>query len=509
MVWGYGWFARDTARPAQVLHISPGSSAHVAGKAVPMEQKRDTLVWVGLAAASALLAIAPLRWLIKSWHDPSYQSHGALYCLVLAGLVAFSLKSSPPRGACQTGRVFVLFLVAATLRLLGQVLAINIISAFALAADIYALSVVLRLDQRRVALSPLWLSVFFLFSLPLGPILQRVAGYPLQMISADVACRMLSPVFADLLCEGVRMRVNGADVLVDLPCSGASGLLLVISLWAFLNVIYRPALLAALGGLVAVGIFALFGNALRISLLAGGLALDVDTMAPLGHGMIGMATLGLSGALTLWWYRPAPAGERSRAGFSRRVPQGLRLPLVAVALAVSIGIITAPRVPADMSAPVAHATLPLQIKGQQGVDVPLSDAEQYYFTAYGGTAQKVQYGPLGLNLVRTTSPLRHLHSPETCLRGMGFAVTFKGTRFEPIPTSIYEATGPDGRVWTVAVSFVSGSGEATSGVGEAVWHWLRGSSRKWQSVQRITPAGLPEADRVSYERAILAALDLT
>ncbi|MEL6682855.1 MAG: exosortase T, partial [Pseudomonadota bacterium] len=377
------------------------------------------------------------------------------------------------------------------------------------AADIYALAVLLRLEQRRLALSPFWLSIFFLFALPLGPILQRVAGYPLQMISADVACQMLSPAFADLICEGVRLQVNGADVLVDLPCSGASGLLLMISLWAFLNVIYRPALIPAAGGLAAVTGIALLGNALRIALLASGLAVDIDTMAPIPHAAIGLVTLSLTAALTLWWYRPSPVKAAAQTKSRRPLPRCVQLPIVGVAIVAALGIVSAPRQPIDVSAPVTATPLPTQLNGQRAVHIALSETEDYYFTAYGGSAQKVQYGPLGVNLVRTTSPLRHLHSPETCLRGMGFNVTFKGTRFDPIPTSIYEATDPEGQVWTVAVSFVSDDGHMTPGVGEAVWHWLSGSSRNWQSIQRITPANLPETTRLSYELAALAALDLT
>jgi len=472
-----------------------------------MEQKRDTLVWIGLAAASSLLAVDPLTWLINSWQDPSYQSQGGLYCLVLASLVVLSLRSSPSLGSTQTGRVFVLFLFAASLRLLGQVLAINILSALALAADVYALAVLLGLDRRRFAISPFWLAVFFLFALPLGPILQRVAGYPLQMVSADVACQMLSPAFADLICEGVRLQVNGADVLVDLPCSGASGLLLMVGLWAFLNVIYRPAFLRACGGLVLIVTFALLGNSLRIALLAGGLALGFDTMAEVPHVAIGLATTVLSAGLSLAFYRPIPA-KASKRVVTWNLPSWAHLPAVACAVVAAISIVSAPKRPIDVSAPVPAAVLPTQLNGQRAFQVALSGTEEHYFTAFGGTAQKVQYGPLGLNLVRTSSPLRHLHSPETCLRGMGFAVQFKGTRFDPIPTSIYEATGPDGRVWTVAVSFVSDDGYTTAGVGEAVWSWLSGSSRNWQSVQRITPANLPENTRISYELATLAALDL-
>lgn len=472
-----------------------------------MEQKRDMLLWAGLAAASILLAVEPIIWLANSWYDPSYHSNGALYGFALVGLIILSLVSSRAAGSAQTGRVFVLFLLAASLRLLGQMLAINILSALALAVDVFAVAAFLGLDRRRLALSPFWLAIFFLFALPLGPILQRVAGYPLQMVSADVACQMLSPAFADLICEGVRLRVNGTDILVDLPCSGASGLLLMISLWAFLNVIYRPGLLQAGIGLFAITLFALLGNALRISVLAGGMALGFDTMAELPHTLIGLTTTGVSAGLSLIFYRPKPL-VRQRQSTSWNLPEWAKVPAVLCAIAAALVIVNVPKTPVDVSAPIREAKLPVQLNGQRAVSVALSPTEKFYFTAYGGTAQKVQYGPLGLNLVRTSSPLRHLHSPETCLRGLGFDVKFNGTTFAPIPTSIYEATGPDGQVWTVAVSFVSDDGLITAGVGEAVWHWLSGSSRNWQSIQRITPVTLSEPERRSYELATLAALDL-
>lgn len=473
-----------------------------------MKHKLDILMCGGLAAASFLLAFEPIKWLVNSWHDPSYQSNGALYGCALVGMVAVSLFSSPASGSVSAGQIFVPFLLAASLRLLGQVLAINILSALALAIDIYALALFLGLDRRRFPVSPFWLAVFFLFALPLGPILQRIAGYPLQIISAEVACQILSQVFTDLICEGVRLRVDGADVLVDLPCSGASGLLLMVSLWSFLNVIYRPRLLNAAVGILMITLFALLGNALRISLLASGLAIGIDTMNGLVHAAIGTITLAISAGLSLVFYRPRPALSR-RIAIAWDLPNLTKAPSVFFALLVSLIIVNAPKAPIDVSSPMRPTTLPSQLNGERAVPVALSQVEKTYFTAYGGSAQKVQYGPLGVNLVRTSSPLRHLHSPETCLHGLGFRVQFKGTTFDPLPTSIYEATGPDGRVWHVAVTFVSDDGYVAAGVGEAVWHWLRGTSGTWQSVQRITPIALPETDRRSLELATFAALDLT
>ena len=350
--------------------------------------------------------------------------------------------------------------------------------------------------------------MFFLFALPLGPILQRVAGFPLQIISADLACMKMSPFFADLLCEGVRLRVNGVDVLVDLPCSGAAGLLLMVSLWTFLNVLYRPRLLHALLGSGAVIGLALLGNALRISLLAGGLASGINTMELVLHAAIGLFTISLSAGPVLMFYRPAPRAVTQHKPSNLQLPRILHVPVASLAVVSALLIVNAPKTPVDISAPLVALELPDQLMGARAQTIALSEVEARYLTAYGGTAQKVQYGPMGIDIVRTGSPLRHLHNPETCLLGMGYAVKFIGTRFDPLPSSVYEATSPEGQVYTVTVSFVSDDGQQTASVGEAVWSWLIGSSRSWQSVQRITLKSLPEAERIAFENAALAALDL-
>ncbi len=115
---------------------------------------------------------------------------------------------------------------------------------------------------------------------------------------------------------------------------------------------------------------------------------------------------------------------------------------------------------------------------------------------------------MALTVVQTTSPIRHLHSPSDCLRGLGYAVEFVGSQFDPTPTAIYRATAKDGSAWRVAVTFISDQGSATSNVAEAIWHWLKNPGSEWLSVQRITPWLLDDPTRQSYELAAIAALDL-
>ena len=93
-------------------------------------------------------------------------------------------------------------------------------------------------DRRVRAVSPFWLAVGFAFALPLERILQRSIGFLLQEVSAQGACGMLSVFFNDVRCAGVRITVDGADVLVDLPCSGARSLIAFAFAFALLPVLF-------------------------------------------------------------------------------------------------------------------------------------------------------------------------------------------------------------------------------------------------------------------------------
>ena len=121
-----------------------------------------------VAAAALVLAVDPVRWLISTWRDPAYDSNGLLIFLAAAGLLAWSISSplvEPARR--QHGLAFGLIALSASVRLAGQVLAINTIGALCLVLDVYALGLLLGLSARVRSLAPAWLAVVFAFSLPL------------------------------------------------------------------------------------------------------------------------------------------------------------------------------------------------------------------------------------------------------------------------------------------------------------------------------------------------------
>jgi len=480
------------------------------------------LVALVFAAAALVLAVEPVLWLVNSWVDPSYDSSGLIVFALAAGLFLWSvtspLASSAP--APRSGTAAALLVTTALVRLAGQVAAVNMIGAVCLVLDVYAIGLMCRLRWRARALSPGWLAVVFAFSLPLERVLQRSIGYALQELSARGACEVLSTLYADLACHGVRLIVGGADVLVDLPCSGARALLVGLLGFAIAAAVCRPrpgqALLGAAATVAATGL----ANVLRISTLAVGIAEParlggIDVLAEPWHDLIGLVALTIP-CLTvgIWASRCRPAPLRSRPvrpalAAPRRLP-GLPagLPAGLAALALALVIVTLPRTAIDVSKVPDRVPLPLTLDGQQRHPVALSAREAAYFVRYGGWAAKAEYGPMGLLVTRTTSPLRHLHAPKDCLRGLGFEVSYLGAAFEPVPTAFYRAVAPDGRRYRIAVSFLAEDGRATYNVATAIWHWLTGEARVWTAVQRIAPETLPPEDQARFSRAVLAALDL-
>lgn len=478
---------------------------------------------IGLfALASAILAFDPVLWLLKTWTDPSYQSSAMIYLVGIILLILWSVSSArrEDNAAAKTNALMIL-ICAAGLRLFSQVAAINIIGGMALALDVFALLTWFGLAHRTRAISPFWVSILFLFTLPFERVAQRILGYPLQELSAFGACNLLSPFFDDLVCQGVRLRVAGNDVLVDLPCSGTVSLMLCLATIVTMNALFRPRFFTAVRMIALTLVLSVCGNALRISLLATGLVykdrIGIDVMAQLPHDLIGYSTLLLSLVPVIWLYQTRPRNETSgtgavktRANLSNARDHQRNLPVLAVGFFASALLIVAlPRQALDVSHRLDGISLPLSLNGAVGKPVELTALESRYFEQFGGVAEKATYGRLALTLVQTTSPLRHLHAPEDCLRGLGYDVTFVGTRFSPVPTAIYKAEDENGRAWHVSVTFSAADGTTTSNVAEAIWLWLKRPNIAWQSVQRITPWSMDNTLRGQFDTAAIASLELT
>jgi len=467
-----------------------------------------------------LLAIEPIRWLAISWVEPAHDSKGGWVFVVCAGLFVWSIRSPISVGSHQShSKALVLLIGTAFIRGFGQVFAVNVLGAIALAVDVYAIGLLTRIGDRKNPLSAGWLAILFAFSLPLERILQRLIGFGLQHLSADGACTVLQGLFANVRCAGIRILLAGRDVLVDLPCSGVKSLMLLCILYAMLMCVFRPTLARSLliGSVTLAS--ALLANIIRIVSLSIFIAYPeqiggINVMAQPWHDLIGLFCLLLAAlplALLCGRRELTPVSMRNPTEYPTRVmPSGKAKTLLASGfVGLAVMIVSLPSQPLDVSDDSTALNLPAYLQGHYGQAVNLSQSEQDYFTQFGGTALKVRYGDNSAMLIRTNSPLRHLHAPEECLRGLGFTVQYEGIQYQPLPTAIYSATAPNGEKWRIAVTFYSEQGQFSTNISEVVWRWLQQPHITWYALQRITPENTPFADAQHWDTALFAALDLT
>ncbi len=117
-------------------------------------------------AAAVVLAIDPVLWLVQTWRDPSYDSSGFIVFCVCAGLFLWSVTSERTAHTVNLRLPLFLLAVSALTRLVGQVLAINVVGAITLVLDVYAIGHLAAVGFRKRPISPGWLATCFAFSLP-------------------------------------------------------------------------------------------------------------------------------------------------------------------------------------------------------------------------------------------------------------------------------------------------------------------------------------------------------
>jgi exosortase/archaeosortase family protein len=422
-----------------------------------------------------LLALHPLLWLVGTWFDPAYDSYGIWVAALTGGLLLWS-ATSPLRTPVSRQRLNGIGLLALTaaVRLLGQWLGINTLGAAALAVDVYAIGLLLELDRRARPLAPGWLAVLFAFALPIERILQRGFGFALQQLSASGACAALKLGSRPVQCEGIQLQWREQTVLVDLPCSGTRGLLLLLLLFVTLAVLTRPTLRRALLGALLTLAAATLGNSLRIVGLATGLVhRDAGRRGCAGRTLAQhdgphdadayrrcLCCFGRdTEAAAQFRFRPFPLIPRSepaallssslhRTGFLAR----LRRNRYAAAAAAGCGPAAARAGITRLHRRFRRATRRADRSGA-GLLHPLrrrrSAGRVWPLRPAGGEHHRAA----------TPSP-----SPEECLAGAVTRCAISARLGGPIPSAMYHTTDPQGRVWRMTVSIVSerGDGRPTS-----------------------------------------------
>lgn len=324
-----------------------------------------------------ILAIHPVVWLTNTWFDPAYDSSG--FWIFWLAVILFFWSFTSPSGTqpvSEQRKGFWLLLATSSLRLISQLMAVNILGAMTLAADVHALGLMTGLKDRKRAVSPFWLAVVFGFSLPITNVLQRTLGYLLQQLSALGAASLLG-VFYRVQVEGIRILLAGQNILVDLPCAGTQSATYLLLFFALLMTLKRPKVIIVIPGLLIALLLAYLANTVRITVLAIGIAFPnvvghVDVMSQPWHDEIGLASLLFFGLLPLLWLSRRLPGDAANHQ-AKPAPQEylrpgvwfthLKLWLACGFVACALLIISLPAHPMDVSPPLKPVWLPMSLDG--------------------------------------------------------------------------------------------------------------------------------------------------
>jgi hypothetical protein len=272
---------------------------------------------------------------------------------------------------------------------------------------------------------------------------------------------------------------------------------------------------------------ALLANVARIVALFVGGAHELPVIEEPWHSALGVGALALGALPMLGVFGSAPrrrptahparlAAATAKPPSERAGSAPLRWPAALAITAVGLSVASVPHAPLDVAPADRDLQLPTTLDAFDGTEIPLAPNEVRFFTQWGGGAEKRRYHDgTGVAhtalLVRTRSPLRHLHGPDLCLVGAGHTVQRIGVIPGAVPSILYKSVAPDGTAWRVEASFTSDGGERASSVSEVVWRWLARPEATWNLVERISPWEACERTPgrcARFDRALFTSLDL-
>jgi exosortase/archaeosortase family protein len=150
-----------------------------------------------------------------------------------------------------------------------------------------------------------------LLALPVVPVFQFHLGFPLRLVTAMGAARLLGLGGLDVVSRGTSLDWEGTLVWVDAPCSGLRMLWTTLLLAASIAALWRLSAVATVAAGAAALLLVVLANSLRAAALfyleAGLVEAPAGAHAAIGLATQGFAALTLLAALTR--FRKAPDRE--------------------------------------------------------------------------------------------------------------------------------------------------------------------------------------------------------
>jgi len=483
---------------SQFLKEVTASSQHLATRLGIRPLDRAAL----LRAAANLALLAAWLWL----YHPVLQYFSVLFTASefrtnqimlagVAGLLVYRLRKHPPRPRLDAAPH--LYFPALALALGGSLayllveryLDINTLSASLFGLATYGLiGLWLSPGRWRQGFAPMLLVVGVL---PFGAHLETFAGYPLRVLSADLARGALNQMgFHSVGADTILVFESGVSQ-VDIPCSGVKSLwtgamFLLAATWIENRPLGLRWLLAALG----MAVLLVASNVLRVTALAlVGPALGFEQGARMLHlplGVLGFAGACAAAVFFLGRIPERPAPNAAADARPLRQPAWLGALLAGCGLALALAYTPRPAAAQPAAPPTWAFSTDLAVQ-----PAPLS-AEELAWLRQDGADQAVRYSftwqpenaaqPVtGTFMLLTSQTWRGQHRPERCFQVYGLTVseTYTYLAGADFPMRYLALTAPGTLPPVSAVYWLQSPSQTTEDFGRRIWADLSPQRERW------------------------------
>ena len=306
-------------------------------------------------------------------------------------------------------------------------------------------------------------------SLPVVASMQFFLGYPLRLVAAEGAVKLLELGSLVVFRSGTQIELAGQVIGVDPACGGVRmlwhALVAAMALAAIHRLTWRATIITGFAAIVLV----IPANIVRAALLAVKETGHLPEIM-LGHGSIGLLSF-IIALLPLWLVIPRRAHLAVFMPSSVTSSRWEMVLLVGAAALAPLLALATPRLPRppDLGRGPSLFTF-------QGISLPLhplppTEAETAFAQSFPGTLSSHLWGNDQVILRRVTEATRRLHPSRDCLRAAGFDTT------EALTVSLGDGSQwarfyatRDGERWTVHERITS-SLNGTSWTDVSAWYW--------------------------------------
>ena len=395
---------------------------------------------VCLALASALLYLPVFQWLFLKMSLANGYLH--LFALLgLAGLGVYRLWQLPVlpfHFPVLFHRGVLIWLPASVLYLWNEAnIGFHTLSAVLFIVFLFGLAGhFLSTVRWHSLLLPMLLLILVL---PFEHYLDVYLGFPLRLLSAEMARSLLQITHLPMMTVESILLVDNRAAIVDLDCSGINSLWTGLIFYLLLTWVERFAIgwRWVVAGLGFMGLLVL-ANVFRIVILVTlDLLLKQPELAQLFHQSLGLLGFAIS-CLLIWWLLPRFVGRQAKQPAENPI-KPLTRPLTPWLFFGVIALLAATYQP--YQAEVIKANIPrshaLQLPAEYAMTAtPLNAQERDFFTA--NHAQVVKYS-LQLNNHNSPNPAlkaslvmvwsrawKTHHIPDNCYLSQGYTLSSKG-----------------------------------------------------------------------------------